>query len=631
MTDVNDGDRLPLIRHDPEVSIADSERAEITLNSIGDAVISTDVPGNVTYLNAVAERMTGWRREEAVGRPLGSVFRIIDGDTRETSPNPMDLAVRLNTTVGLTSNCVLIRRDGFETAIEDSAAPIRDRRGRVTGAVIVFHDVSRARATSLQLSHLAAHDSLTDLPNRLLLKDRLSQAIESARRHRHRLGVAFLDLDRFKPVNDAHGHGVGDQVLQSVARRLVGCVRRSDTVSRHGGDEFVVLLSQVEQADDAAASSRKMLRALAAPFEVAGSDLHVTVSIGVSVYPDDGQDADTLIQNADTAMFCAKARGGNLYQFFKPEMNVRAVIQQWMETDLRHALERHEFALCYQPTMNLETGAIISAEAQVRWMHPDRGLTLPAQFLSIAASANLAVPIGRWSLREACGQARSWFDAGRPVRVALNISAIEFRDRELLQSVSTALTESRLDPCYLELELTEDVLMQHAESTHMLKTLRHMGVHIAVDDFGSGYSSLKHFRDCPVDSLRIDRSFVRDVVGDPGAASIVGAAIGMARSLKCRVVAQGVETAQEVAALRALGCDEGQGDYLGRAVVAEEFAHPVALVGDDEIVRISTPTQAREIADAYDTTVGERRVTLSEGQRLAIGRALHGAATLLPD
>lgn len=630
MTDVNDGDPLLPMGHETDAALNANERAETTLNSIGDAVISTDVPGNVTYLNAVAERMTGWRREEAVGRPLGSVFRIIDRDTREVSPNPMDLAVRMNTTVGLTSNCVLIRRDGFETAIEDSAAPIRDRRGRVTGAVIVFHDVSTARATSLQMSHLAAHDSLTDLPNRMLLKDRLSQAIESARRHRHRLGVVFLDLDRFKPVNDAHGHGVGDQVLQSVARRLVACVRRSDTVSRHGGDEFVVLLSQVEQADDVAATSRKMLRALATPFEIAGSDLHVTASIGVSVYPDDGQDAETLIQNADTAMFCAKARGGNLYQFFTPEMNVGAVVQQWMETDLRHALERHEFALCYQPTINLETGAIVSAEAQVRWMHPDRGLTLPAQFLSIAASANLAVPIGRWALREVCGRARSWFDAGRPMRVALNISAIEFRDRELLQSISTALTESRLDPCYLELELTEDVLMQHAESTHMLKTFRQMGVHIAVDDFGAGYSSLKYFRDCPVDSLRIDRSFVRDVVGDPGAASIVGAAIGMARSLKCRVVAQGVETAQQVLALRALGCGEGQGDYLGRAVVAEEFAHPVALVGDAEIVRTSTPTHARAIADAYDTTVGERRVTLSEGQRLAIGRALHGAATLLP-
>jgi diguanylate cyclase (GGDEF)-like protein/PAS domain S-box-containing protein len=628
MTDVNQGDGLPLIGHDTDAALTESERAEITLNSIGDAVISTDLPGNVTYLNAVAERMTGWPRAEAVGRPLGRVFRIVDGATRETSPNPMDLAVRMNTTVGLTSNCVLIRRDGFETAIEDSAAPIRDRQGRITGAVIVFHDVSTARATSLQMSHLAAHDSLTDLPNRMLLKDRLNQAIESARRHRHQLGVVFLDLDRFKPVNDAHGHGIGDQLLQSIARRLVASVRRSDTVSRYGGDEFVVLLSQLEQADDAAASSRKILKALATPFEVAGRDLHLTVSIGVSVYPDDGQDAETLIQNADTAMFCAKARGGNLYQFFRPEMNARAVTRQWMESDLRNALRRHEFGLCYEPKINLETGAITGVEALLRWMHPDRGLTLPAQFWSIAESATLVVPIGRWALREACRQARAWLDAGRPMRVALNLSTIEFRDRELLAYVSTALAESRLAPRYLELELTENVLMHHTESaTRTLKALRNVGVQIAVDDFGTGYSSLSYLRDCPVDSLKIDRSFVREIAADPGAVSIVGAAIGIAKSLRCRVVAVGVETAQQLAALRALGCDEGQGDYLGRALMAEEFT-----IGQrSDIVRAAEPASAQEIADTpYDTTVGERRVTLSEGQRVAIGRAATSHPAILP-
>ena len=632
MTDVYDRDRLPLIRHDTDPALTESERAEITLNSIGDAVISTDVPGNVTYLNAVAERMTGWRREEAVGRPLGGVFRIIDGATRETSPNPMALAVRMNTTVGLTANCVLIRRDGFETAIEDSAAPIHDRSGRITGAVLVFHDVSAARAASLQMSHRAAHDALTDLPNRMLLNDRLAQAIESARRHRHQLAVVFLDLDGFKKINDSLGHGTGDRLLQSVARRLVASVRRSDTVSRHGGDEFVVLLSQVEQADDAAASARKMIRALATPFDVAGLALDVTVSIGVSIYPDDGQDAETLVRNADTAMYCAKARGSNLYQFFTSEMNVRAVMQQWMESDLRHALGGHEFVLCYQPTINLETGAVTGAEALVRWMHPDRGLTLPAQFLSIAEASDLAVPIGRWALREACGQARSWFDAGRPVRVALNLSAVELRDPELLAHVSTALAESRLDPRYLELELTEDVLMQHTESTTpTLKALRHLGVQIAVDDFGTGYSSLRYFRDCPVDSLKIDRSFVREIAGDPGAVSMVGVAIGMAKSLKCRVVADGVETVQHVAVLRALGCDEGQGDYWGPALLAEEFAHLLALVGRAEIARTTEPIHAREIAHApYDAMIGERGVTLSEGQRLAIGRAATRCAPILP-
>jgi diguanylate cyclase (GGDEF)-like protein/PAS domain S-box-containing protein len=298
------------------------ERAVATLDSIGDAVISTDLSGRVTYVNAAAERMTGWRLEEASGQPLDHVFRIVDGVTRQASPNPMDLAIRLNETVGLTSNCVLIRRDGSECAVEDSAAPIHDRRGQVIGAVMVFRDVSASRATSLQLSHLAAHDSLTDLPNRMLLNDRLSQAIASARRQRHRLAVLFLDLDRFKTVNDTLGHGIGDRLLQSVARRLVESVRRSDTVSRQGGDEFVLLLSRVDEADDAAASAQKVIKALAVPLDVGGHQLQVTASIGLSMYPDDGQDADTLIRNADLAMYRAKEHGRNVYQFYTPDMSI---------------------------------------------------------------------------------------------------------------------------------------------------------------------------------------------------------------------------------------------------------------------------------------------------------------------
>ena len=565
MSDGNDAERLLPIGLDTNDAFDDRERAETTLNSIGDGVISTDVSGNVTYLNAVAERMTGWRREEAVGRPLARVLRIVDGVTREVSPNPMQLTARPDATVGLTPNCVLIRRDGVETAIEDSAAPIRDRRGRITGAVMVFHDVSAARAMSRHISHLAAHDSLTDLPNRMLLTDRLSQAIASARRHGHQLAVVFLDLDRFKEVNDSLGHGIGDRLLQSVAGRLVASVRSSDTVSRYGGDEFVLLLSRLERADDAAATARKVITALGTPFEVTGVQLHVSVSIGVSIYPDDGTDAETLIKNADTAMYCAKERGCNRYQFFTPAMNARAATRQWMESDLRQALDRHEFALDYQPQIHLETGATVGAEALVRWMHPDRELTHHAEILSIAESCNLLVPIGRWALREACAQARAWLDDGRPMRVAVSLSTSELRNPELLALVSTALSESRLAPRYLELELTERVLMQQtASTTRVLQALRRIGVQVAIDDFGTGYSSLSCIRDCPFDALKIDRSFVRAITDDPADASIVSAAIGIAKSLKCRAIADGVETARQLAVLRALGCDDGQGDYLGR-------------------------------------------------------------------
>jgi diguanylate cyclase (GGDEF)-like protein/PAS domain S-box-containing protein len=307
-----------------EALFLERERAQVTLNSIGDAVISTDVAGNVTYLNPVAEKMTGWSWQEASGRPLQEVLRIIDGDSREPALNPLAMAILHNKSVGLSANCVLIRRDGHESGIEDTAAPIRDPRGRVTGAVIVFHDVSVARAMSLRMSYLAQHDFLTELPNRLLLNDRLGQAIASAKRHRTSLAVLFLDVDHFKHINDSLGHGIGDQLLQSIAQRLLTCVRDSDTVSRHGGDEFIVLLSEVARAGDIASTANKIHAAVSRPHRIGNQDLSVTVSVGIGVYPDDGADAETLLENADIALFHAKARGRGTHQFFERHMNAGA-------------------------------------------------------------------------------------------------------------------------------------------------------------------------------------------------------------------------------------------------------------------------------------------------------------------
>jgi diguanylate cyclase (GGDEF)-like protein/PAS domain S-box-containing protein len=312
-----------------EALFLEKERAQVTLNSIGDAVISTDIAGNVTYLNRVAESMTGWSRQEALGRPLQEVLRIIDGDSREPALNPLAMAILYNKSVGLSPNCILIRRDGYESAIEDTAAPIHDRRGQVTGAVIVFHDVSVARTMSIRMSYLAQHDFLTGLPNRMLLNDRLTQAIASAHRHRKSLAVLFLDVDHFKQINDSLGHAMGDQLLHSIAQRLVACVRDSDTVSRHGGDEFVVLLSEVTRAEDAALTANKILAAVSRPHRIGHQDVNVqdvnvTVSVGIGVYPDDGADAGTLLKNADLALFQAKAQGRSNHQFFDPDRNVRA-------------------------------------------------------------------------------------------------------------------------------------------------------------------------------------------------------------------------------------------------------------------------------------------------------------------
>ena len=546
----------------------------MTLNSIGDAVVCTDISGNITFLNLVAERMTGWAWQEAAGLPMAEVFRIIDAESRETTPNPMELAVANDRVMNLPANCILVRRDGFESPIEDSVAPIHNREGEATGAVIVFRDVSAARAMSLQMSHSAQHDFLTGLPNRMLFNDRVNQAIALAPRHMKKVAVLFLDLDGFKHINDSLGHPVGDKLLQSIALRLVNCVRAADTVSRQGGDEFVVLLSEVAQAEDAAITARRMLQAVAEAHGVDHHDLHVTTSIGLSIYPDDGLDAETLIKNADTAMYQAKENGRQSYQFFKPAMNVRAVERQSIEESLRRAVEREEFTLHYQPKISLATGEITGAEALIRWTHPTRGAVSPAQFIPVAEDCGLILPIGKWVLREACRQARAWMDAGLPLRsVAVNISAMEFRQEEFLRGVFAILEETGLHPRCLELELTESVLMKHVDSTEsILKALRARGVQVAVDDFGTGYSSLSYLRRFPIDALKIDQSFVRQITSAPDETSIVTAIISMGRSLKLRVVAEGVETQQELAFLQAHHCDEAQGYYFSRPVPAAEFA-----------------------------------------------------------
>ena len=557
-----------------EVLFTEKERSAVTLNSIGDAVISTDISGTVTYLNLVAEDLTGWSRNDAAGRPFSDIFKIVDGVTRETARNPMDLAIQQNKTVGLTPNCILTRRDGHEIAIEDSAAPIHDRENRVTGAVIVFHDVTAARAISSHMSHLAQHDVLTDLPNRMILTDRVDQAISLARRNRGSLAVLFLDLDNFKNINDSLGHSIGDRLLQSVAARLSACIRLSDTVGRLGGDEFVVLLTEVKHPADAAISARKILAALMRPYRIGEHDLTVTASVGLSTYPADGQDAETLIRNADAAMYWAKKNGRNNYRFFDSGQD--APVDNWIsvEAGLRLALERQEFVLHYQPKVNLQTGAITGAEALLRWQHPVRGLVPPLEFVPIAEGCGLILPIGQWVLREACRQARAWQDAGLPpIPVAVNVSSLEFRSKDFIQHVRTILEETRLESRCLEFELTESVLMQHASaSASALSTLKSIGVRLAADDFGTGYSSLSYLKMFPIDCLKIDQSFVHDIVTENDDATIVSAMIAMAKGLQRQIIAEGVETHEQMAFLQAHGCDQAQGYYFSRPLIAQEFA-----------------------------------------------------------
>ncbi len=566
-----------------EALFEEKERAQVTLNSIGDAVMSCDLMGNVTYLNAVAEEMTGWSREEARGHPVEEVFHIIDSATRTVAQNPMSMAARNDKTVCLTPNCILIRRDGVEAAIEDSAAPIHDRYGRVTGAVMVFHDVSATRALSIRMSYLAQHDSLTDLPNRAVFNDRLTQAITMAHRHRKKLAVLFLDLDRFKHINDTLGHNIGDRLLQSVTQRLRGCVRGSDTVSRQGGDEFVILLAEVAHSQDAALCAEKILLALSTPYRIDQHNLYLTASIGIVTYPDDGVDTETLLKNADFAMYHAKDQGRNNYQFFESEMNLRALERQSLEDGLRHAIERQQLVLYYQPIVNLRTRSIVAAEALIRWRHPQRGLILPGQFMAIAEESGFILSIGQWVLRTACRQLRIWQDAGlTAMRIAINISAAELCDKGFVAGVRAALVETGIAPDDLELELTETFLMQDSTATAaVLQALRETGVKLALDDFGTGYSSLSHLKRFPIDTLKIDQTFVRDIASNAGDAVIVALVISMGRGLHMRVVAEGVETPEELAALLENGCTEGQGHYFGKAMPAAEFLSLQTRAGPD--------------------------------------------------
>jgi diguanylate cyclase (GGDEF)-like protein/PAS domain S-box-containing protein len=518
--------------------------------------------------------MTGWSRQEATGRPLQELLQLVDASSRNVVPSAMEIVNGQNRTMHVVANCVLVGRDGDETPIEESVAPIRNRQGQATGAVLVFRDVSAAQAMALQMVHSAQHDFLTGLPNRMLLNDRVTQAIGLAMRHTTRIAVLFLDLDGFKHINDSLGHPIGDKLLRSIARRLVDCVRGSDTVSRQGGDEFVVLLSEVEHLEDAAILARRMLQAVAKPHAVDQHDLHVTTSIGVSVYPDDGLNAETLIMKADTAMYQVKEHGRQGYQFFTPAMNIRAVERQFIEENLRNALERQEFALHYQPKVDLRTGRFSGAEALIRWTHPVRGPIPPAQFIPIAEDCGLILPIGDWVLREACQQARAWMDEAMPIpTIAVNISAMQFRDEKFLEGVVAVLSETGLDPAVLELELTERVLMNRADSTEsILKTLKSQGIRLAVDDFGTGYSSLSDLGRFPIDTLKIDQSFVRQITRAPDQTNLVNAAISMGRSLNLRVVAEGVETLEEMAFLRAHECDEAQGYYFSRPMPSKQFA-----------------------------------------------------------
>ncbi len=423
------------------------------------------------------------------------------------------------------------------------------------------------------VEHQAHYDFLTNLPNRTTFRDRLTVALAQTGRNRKMLAVLFVDLDRFKTIVDTLGHTSGDKVLRGVAERLQASLEEGDTLARLGGDEFVILLPQINRADRAVRVAQRVLEAMKPPFHFDTHELHITLSIGITLYPYDGEDADTLLRNADTALYRAKEQGRNTYQLYTPAMNARAFERLALENSLRRALERKEFLLHYQPQVHMRSGAIIGVEALVRWQHPDLGLVYPAEFIPIAEETGLISPLGEWVLRTACAQNKAWQKAGLPpMTMAVNLSARQFQHQDLTDTVSRILKETGLEARWLEMEITEGIAMQNADYTNvLLRELKEMGVKVALDDFGTGYSSLTYLKKFPIDTLKIDKSFVRDLTSDPNDAAIANAVIVLAHSLKLSVVAEGVETSEQESYLREHQCDVTQGFLFSNPLPTSAF------------------------------------------------------------
>jgi diguanylate cyclase (GGDEF)-like protein/PAS domain S-box-containing protein len=537
-----------------------------------DGIIICNPQGIIEFVNPAFSQLTGYSFDEVIGK---NPRLLKSGRHDETFYHKLWNALAAD---GVWQGEVWNRRKTGEIYPEWlTINVIRDEDGRITQYAAVFSDITERKRTEERIKNLAYFDVLTGLPNRRLFTDRLQVAVANAHRHDMQLAIMFLDLDLFKRINDSLGHGIGDRVLVEMANRLGHCVREGDTVARLGGDEFVVLLPEIDHVEDAAKLAERIITQVKQPFQVEDHELYVTTSVGIAVYPDDGTTAETLIKNADTAMYRAKDLGRNAFQLYTPAMNARSFERLAMESALRHALTRGEFTLVYQGKVDMVSGRLSGVEALARWRHPDLGMVSPVDFIPLAENMGLISEIGAWALKAACRQCKSWHDLGLPpVRIAVNVSTLQFREGDIPALVTEALAESGLDPRFLELEITESVLMQRVdEVSQVLRELRTMGVHISIDDFGTGYSSLSYLKRIPIDALKIDRSFVNDIdlgEGEGGeGAEIVSTIIGLAHNLKLRAIAEGVETAEQAEFLRARGCDEIQGYLVSRPVSGEDL------------------------------------------------------------
>ena len=528
------------------------DEALVLLRTIPQGVAVLDKTGTLCFLNDACAELHGWSSASALeGRSWRELFEPEEADRLQ--PDGLAAARKGSQWRG---DATGRRHDGLTFPEEVVFAPLAD--GRVA---LVLSDRTEEERIETQMKELVYRDPLTGLPNRRLFDDRLAIALAQAHRYRHRLAVIFVDLDRFKQINDTLGHAAGDELLKAVARRLTTCVREGDTVARRAGDEFTLLLPGIHYAEDVAMISRKLSDALRQPFPVDGHDVRVTSSGGVALYPEDGESEEALLRSADTAMYRAKEQGRDNFQLFSPAMAEKVLERRTLEEALRQALEKQEMTLYYQPCLELATGKVVGVEALLRWQRPEVGLVMPKDFIALADFTGVLLAVGSWALDAACQQAREWQRRGSPtLRMMVNMSAYELQQTDLVVNVEKALAGSGLEPDTLHLEIPEGYAMQNIDrAIGTLRALRDIGVHLAIDGFGTGFSSLAHLRRLPVDALKIDLSFVRGATTDPDDASLVTAVIAVAHSLGLRVVAQGVETEAQVTLLRSLGCDEVQG------------------------------------------------------------------------
>lgn len=549
--------------------LATEEKLSGILDSIDNVVWSSSAT-ELLYINSVAE--------EIYGRPLDQFFQnkallvdVVHPDDRE---HVLKQKERLGQCSAVTQEYRIVRPDGSIRWLEERTKAVRNAAGNVLRFDSVGMDITERKTHQERIEYLADHDALTGLANRNLLADRVAHALHHAHRTGHLLVLLFLDLDRFKDINDSFGHVLGDSLLKGVSVRLLNAIRETDTVARQGGDEFIILLMDLQDLQDVVNAIAKITHVFSEPFMVDGHELHMTASIGATVYPNDGDDMQILLRNADTAMYQAKGAGGNGFHFYSRDMSMRALEQAELERELRRAIDNREFELFYQPQVDIDSSRIVGAEALIRWRHPKIGVVDPIRFIPLAEKVGLIIPIGDWVLKTACAQNKAWQQAGLPkIDISVNLSARQFMQEGLVERVAQILQETGMDARHLELELTESMVMNSAEQfITKLRKLKAMKVRLSIDDFGTGYSSLSYLKRFPLDRLKIDQSFIRDIATDAEDAAITRSIIALGRSLSLKVIAEGVEMEEQIAFLRANSCDEIQGYYFSKPLPAREFS-----------------------------------------------------------